>query len=252
MGEHETWFHLLPGMDTLVHRLGETFGAGVLSGQHAHGLHHVIMAVFVFIVVIGVALRYRGHLAAAGDGGVVPETRLNARSVVEIITDAAMGMMSGVMGEEAAKRFLPLIGSLAFFILFSNMMGLFPGFLPATDTVSTTLACATVVFVATHIYGLRQHGVAYLKHFLGPVIWLAPLMLPIELVSHLARPLSLSLRLAGNMIGDHKVLSIFLALVPLLIPVPILVLGIIVAVVQTLVFCMLSVVYIALAIEESH
>ena len=106
-------------------------------------------------------------------------------------------------------------------------------------------------FLAYNYWGIRQHGlVAHLKHFAGPILWLAPLMIPIEIISHLARPLSLSLRLMGNMVGDHSVLVIFLGLVPLLVPVPIMVLGTIVCIVQALVFCLLSVVYIGLAIEH--
>jgi F-type H+-transporting ATPase subunit a len=100
---------------------------------------------------------------------------------------------------------------------------------------------------------VRQHGIKYFKHFLGPVIWLAPLMLPIELVSHIARPLSLSLRLLGNIAADHKVVSAFFALVPLFVPVPFLILGVLVCIVQTLVFCLLSMVYIQGAVaHEGH
>ena len=109
---------------------------------------------------------------------------------------------------------------------------------------------AGLVFLATHYYGLREQGFGHIKHMFGPVAWLAPLIFVIELISHLARPVSLSVRLAGNMIGDHKALSIFLGLVPFLIPVPIMALGLIVCLVQTLVFCLLSTVYIGLAIEH--
>ena len=252
MGEHDTWFHLLPGARNLEATLAHSLGKTWIGGEDVHALPHVFMAVFVFVLLIFIGLRYKASLAAAPDGGVIPESKLNARSFVEIVLDATMGVMNGVMGEKAAKKFLPLIGTLALFILLSNAMALIPGMLPSTDTLSTTAACAIVVFVATHVYGLKEHGFAYLKHFLGPVIWLAPLMVIIEIVSHLARPLSLALRLMGNMMGDHKVLGIFLGLVPILVPVPILVLGSIVVVVQTLVFCMLSTVYIGLAIEHAE
>ncbi len=252
LGEHGTWFHLLPGLKnveaTIAHKLGHS-----AMGEELHGLPHVIMGLFVIVLLLFAAFRYRGHLAVAGDGGVVPERKLNARSFIEIVSEAALGMMSGVMGREAAKYFLPLIGSLALFILVANLLGLVPGFLPATDNLNTTLALGAVVFIVTHIYGVKKHGFGhYFAHFLGPVWWLAPLMLPIELISHLARPLSLALRLMGNMFGDHTVLAIFLGLVPFVVPIPIMLLGVLVCIVQTLVFCLLSVVYIGLAIEQAE
>ncbi len=252
MGEHDTWFHLLPGAKNLEHTLAGLAGKGWVFGEELHGTPHIFMSVFVFAIVVFLALRYRAAVASAGDDGIVPERRFNARMLVETIAGATLGMMSGVMGEKAAKRFLPLIGTLAFFIFFCNIMALIPGFLPATDTLTTTMACAAIIFVATHVYGLQANGFGHIKHLMGPVWWLAPLMFVIEVVSHLARPLSLALRLMGNMVGDHKVLGLFLTLVPLLVPLPIMVLGIIVCTVQTLVFCLLSVVYIGMAIETHH
>lgn len=252
MGEHDTWFHLLPGFKNLEHGIAHGLGKSVLDGDPVHHLSHVVMALLVFGLVIFLGSRYKGAVAKDKDGGVIPSDKLDARGIVEIVTGATFGLMKGMMPEKAARYFLPLIGTLAFFILFSNLFGLIPGFLPATDVLSTTLACSVVVFVATHVYGVKEHGVAYFKHFLGPVPALAPLMLPIEIVSHVARPVSLSLRLMGNMFGDHKVLGIFLGLVPLIVPIPIILLGTLVCIVQTLVFCMLSTVYIALAIEHDH
>jgi F-type H+-transporting ATPase subunit a len=253
MGEHETWFHLIPGVRSIEssarHALGEK---SWFFGNELHGLPHVIMAIFAVVICLWLAMGYRARLQAAGDGGVVPERKFNRRSIVETICEAALGMMSGIMGPKAARQFLPLIGSLALFILVSNLLGLVPGFLPATDATSTNIGMALIVFGATHYYGVKVNGSAHIKHLFGPVWWMAPLMFLIEVVSHIARPISLTLRLAGNMIGDHKVLSIFLGLVPIIVPMPVMVLGIIVCVVQTLVFCLLSVVYIGLAIEEHH
>ena len=251
MGPHDTWFHLIPGVREAEHSIAHAMGKGLL-GHEVHGLGHVMMAIFVFALLGYLGVRYKGAIAASGDNGVIPANKLNARGLMEVVLDATMGMMTPIMGEKAAKSFLPMIGTLAFFILFSNLMGLVPGFLPSTDTLSTTAAAASIVFVATHVYGLKVNGIEHIKHLMGPVWWLAPLMFPIEVISHLARPLSLSLRLMGNMVGDHKVLGIFLTLisVPLFIPIPIIMLGIIVCVVQTLVFCLLSIVYIGMAIEE--
>jgi F-type H+-transporting ATPase subunit a len=111
---------------------------------------------------------------------------------------------------------------------------------------------ALTVFVMTHAIGLKEHGLAYLKHFCGPVPWLAPLIIPIELVGHLARPLSLTLRLFGNMYGHEIVLMIFFTLVPVLVPLPMMVMGVMVAFIQAFVFMLLAMIYIAGALEEAH
>jgi len=157
------------------------------------------------------------------------------------------------MGEKNARKYLPLIGTFAFFIFFSNCLALIPGFIPPTATLKTNVALALTVFVLTHVFGVMENGLGYFKHFLGPVWYLAWLMLPIEIVSHLARPLSLSLRLLGNIAADHKVVSAFFLLVPVLVPVPFLILGVLVVIVQTLVFCLLSMIYIQGAVaHEEH
>jgi F-type H+-transporting ATPase subunit a len=153
------------------------------------------------------------------------------------------------------REFLPLIGTLGFFILFSNLLGLVPGFLPPTDNLNTTVACALVVFIATHYYGFKAHGVKYIKHFLGPVPLLSPLFFIIEVISHLARVLSLSMRLFGNIMADHMLLSLTL-MAPLILPLflsPLsMFLGVFVSVIQTFIFILLSMIYISLAIEETE
>ena len=163
------------------------------------------------------------------------------------------GLMEGVMGEKDAKRYLPLIGSLFVFILFSNLLSLIPGFIPPTDTLKTNLGLAVMVFLLTHAFGVRAHGIKYFKHFLGPWLPLAPLMLPIEIISHIARPVSLAMRLLGNISADHAVVLAFFAVIPFLVPVPFLVMGVFVSVVQAVVFSLLSTVYIGAAIaHEEH
>lgn len=253
MGPHDTWFHLIPGVKAAEASATGAMGNRFVSGHAVDdGLGHVMMALWVVALLVFLASAYKKALAKTADAGVVPSRKLDARGLVDVLCDAAMGIMVPVMGPAAARKFLPMIGTLGFFILFSNLMGLVPGFVPATDKLSTTLACSVIVFVATHWYGLKANGMGHIKHMMGPVWWLAPLMLVIETISHIVRPLSLALRLMGNMVGDHMVLGIFLGLVPLLVPIPILMLGAIVCVVQALVFCLLSVVYIGMAIEDQH
>ncbi len=216
---------------------------------------HLFMGLVVFALALGAGwVVYR---RMRKDPPLVPDESFGVFTFMEGLAGAVLGLMEGLMGEEAAKRYFPLIASLAVFIFFSNVLGMIPGFLPPTDTLDTTLALGLVVFVSTHYFGVKEHGLAYFKHFLGPIVaWYALplmiLMLLIETISHLVRPMSLGVRLMGNIMGDHKVLGIFLGFGILFLPLPIMVLGTVVAVVQTLVFSLLSMVYIALAIEHAE
>ncbi|HWP35105.1 MAG TPA: F0F1 ATP synthase subunit A [Thermodesulfobacteriota bacterium] len=212
---------------------------------------HVLGAIFVALVLAALAWVGTRELRR-GEAGLVPSERLTVQNFLELMVETTVGFLESIIGHQG-RRFLPLIGTLAFFILFANLLGQIPGFLPPTSHLGTTAALAAVVFVTTHYVGIKANGVAYVKHFLGPIWWLAPLMLVIEIISHLARPLSLSVRLFGNMFGDHMVLALFVGLVPLVVPVPAMILGVFVALVQTFVFCLLSTMYIAGAVaHEEH
>jgi len=224
----------------------EKFGGMVNNGLEASPIIHAGLAsALLILIAVLVSRSYKNQ-------DLAPTSRtFSVRNLSELAVTGLLQFMESLMGSDA-KRFLPLIGGTAFFILFNNLMGSFPGFDSATANFNTTLACALVIFVATHIVGVRTHGASYLKQFLGPVWWLSPLMLPIELISHFARILSLSVRLFGNMMGDHKVLAIFLGLVALGIPVIFMGMGIFIALVQTFVFTLLSILYITFALEEAH
>jgi F-type H+-transporting ATPase subunit a len=258
-----TWFSLLPfehSLRAFIQRLGAPVrddGATWLS--HATpGVEHVYAAVLTLFLIVIFAVVTETSIRNAGSD-LLPHDKLTIRNFVELLVGAAYGMMSDIMGPKAARYFLPLIGTCAFFILFSNAIGLVPGFAPATDNFNTTLACGLVIFVTTHVYGLKENGFHHVKHFFGPIWWLAPLMFVIETISHLVRPLSLAVRLMANMMADHLVLTIFLGLLPaayfmrlwIPIPLPMYLLGSIVVIVQTLVFCLLSTIYIAMAIEHA-
>ena len=149
---------------------------------------------------------------------VIPEPRFTLRNFFELILGFLSQLAEDVIGHHY-KKYLPLLGTCFIFILFMNLLGLIPGFLPPTQKMNITVGLAVVIFLSTHYFGLRENGLAYLKHFLGPVWWMAPIMLPIEIISHLARPLSLSLRLFGNINGDHKVGAIFFGLCAIGVPV---------------------------------
>lgn len=210
---------------------------------------HVPAAGLVFVVLLVMALIARRRLAR--EESVYSTASFGVTSFLELTLEAVIGLMDKIIGHNS-RRFLPLIGTLALFIFFSNIMGLLPGFLPPTQNWNTTAAVAIVVFISYHYFGIRQHGVKYVKHFMGPIWYLAPLMFPIELISHFVRPLSLSLRLMGNITGDHLVIGIFLAIFPFVLPLPMMLIGLLVAVIQTLIFILLSMVYISMAVAEEH
>jgi F-type H+-transporting ATPase subunit a len=155
------------------------------------------------------------------------------------------------MGPEG-KHYLSLIGTLFLFILVCNLQGLVPGFDSPTANINTTLALALVAFSATHYIGLKRHSIGYIKHFMGPMWGLAPLMLPIELISHLARIMSLTFRLFGNMVAKHKLLLVLALLMPFGAPIPILGLGLLVSFVQAYVFTLLTMLYLSGSIEHAH
>jgi len=173
------------------------------------------------------------------------------QNVMEVIVDGLHSLLIDTMGQHG-KKFFPLIATIGLFILTSNLIGIIPGFESPTANINTNLAMALVVFFSTHVVGIITHGFKYVKQFLGPVWWLIPLMLPIELISHLSRPLSLTFRLFGNIAGEDIVLLVVLLLVPMIVPLPIMFLMIFTSVVQTLVFMLLAMMYIGGAMEEAH
>lgn len=177
------------------------------------------------------------------------------QNFMEVVIDGIETMIVDTMGEHG-RPFFPLVATLALFILTSNLIGLVPGFFPPTANINTTAACALVVFMATHIVGIKHHGLHYLKHFMGPIAWLAPLIFFIEIIGHVSRLLSLSLRLFGNMQGHELVLMIFFTLgakyyLPVA-PLPMMLMGVLVSFIQAFVFMLLAMIYIQGSLEEAH
>ncbi|WP_297444601.1 F0F1 ATP synthase subunit A [Desulfurobacterium sp.] len=179
---------------------------------------------------------------------------------IQYLFEAFIGFIAGVLSdaidEERGLAFLPLVGGFAFFILFTNLVGLIPGAYQPTSNLNTTVALALISFFAYNIVAIKEHGLFnYLKHFAGPIKALAPLMFPIEVISHISRILSLSLRLFGNMFGDEMIVWVLLKMVPLLVPVFGLAIVFGNSFLQAYIFCMLTVVYLSLAMhseEEEH
>ena len=212
---------------------------------------YVLSAIMIAVLLVAVSVfSFAGKKPA---DLVIPEARLTVRNLFELILSFLVTLAEDIIGHKA-KRYVPLLATCFLFILFMNLLGLIPGFAPPTDKMNITVGLAVVIFLSTHYYGVKEHGIAYFKHFLGPVWWMAPIMLPIEIVSHLARPLSLSLRLFGNITGDHLVVAIFLGLVPFVVPSIFYGLGVFVSFMQAFIFTVLSMIYIsgAVALEEEH
>lgn len=214
---------------------------GMADFAHAHP--HIIYSWFVMLLLI------ISGIIAAKSLTLVPSKMQN---FFEIIISGIEEFMVDITGEEGRWLF-PLAATLFLYIFVSNVIGIVPGLFPPTANINTTLSCALVVFVFTHFIGVKYHGVKYIKHFMGPVWWLAPLIFVIELIGHAARVLSLTFRLFGNMMGHEIVLGILFALAGLfLAPLPIMALGIFVAFVQAFVFFLLSIIYFSGAMEHAH
>lgn len=246
--EHEGWHELF----------GYALPHPVINPSGHVTMTHVVfgLVAFAIIVVLGLIARKR---YSNRDEMLVPEARFSIRNFFEVIFDAVYGMMNDMMGEKHTRRYFPLIAALAVFIFVSNLMGLVPGLSPPTSNLNTNIGPAFVVFFVYHAAGLRENGFGHIKHMAGPILALAPLIFIIEVIGHIARPVSLGVRLTGNMTGDHMVLGVFgsladsIAGVPILLPIPFLFLGLLVSIIQTVVFCLLSTVYIALAVaHEEH
>ncbi|HSG32229.1 MAG TPA: F0F1 ATP synthase subunit A [Thermodesulfobacteriota bacterium] len=213
---------------------------------------HLFGMVIVLVLLLLAALKVRSKIVNSDT--VLPGEKFSLTNIFEILSiDFLLNLIAGIFGsKKAARTYFPILATSFFVILFANILGLIPGFLPPTGNFNTTLALALVIFVMYNYYGIKENGWSYLKHFLGPMIYLAPLMLIIEIISHLVRPLSLSLRLFWNMTGDHLVLGIFTDLTHIIIPVLFVGLGLFVSFLQAFIFTILSSIYISLSIAHEH
>ncbi|OHE22211.1 MAG: ATP synthase F0 subunit A [Syntrophobacterales bacterium RBG_19FT_COMBO_59_10] len=207
--------------------------------------HHLVVVSYSWFIMAMLALF---SFLATRRMSIIPGRFQN---VMEAVVGGLDGFLTETMGPEG-KKFFPLIATLGLYILSSNLLGIIPGFESPTANLNTTVSMAVVVFIMTHVVGIRTHGFRYVKQFMGPVWWLTPLIMPIEIISHLSRPLSLSVRLFGNIMGEDIVLAVVLMLVPFLVPLPVFVLMIFTSVIQTLVFMLLTMMYIAGALQEAH
>ncbi|MCU0598216.1 MAG: F0F1 ATP synthase subunit A [Desulfobacterales bacterium] len=212
-------------------------------GHFANAYPWVIYSWVVMALLIGI-----GYLSAKS----VQLVPTKAQNFFELAISGMEEFMVDITGDEG-RWFFPLVATIFFYVFIGNLIGLIPGFFPPTANLNTTASCALVVFVFTHYIGIKYHGAKYVKHFLGPVWWMAPLIFVIEIIGHFARILSLSFRLFGNMMGHEIVLAILFGLAgAFFAPLPIMALGIFVSFVQGFVFFLLSIIYFAGAMEHAH
>lgn len=208
--------------------------------QH-HYLHVIMLCVAVCIIFfLGLYVRT-----------LRSEIPTKSQNFFEVLVGGISNLAVDVMGKEG-KPYLPVVFGIGLYVAVSNLMALIPGLIPPTSNMNTTAAPALFVFLLYNFIGIKKHGASYVKHFLGPLPALAPFMLIIEIISHLARPLSLTMRLFGNIAGEDLVVVILFMLVPFLLPVPMFFLMIFTSILQAFVFMMLTMVYIAGALEEAH
>ena len=204
-------------------------------------------------LVMGILLIFgfaaRRALAASGDP-VLPDEGVTLRHVAEVFAEWLDGLVAQVSEVHGARRLVPFFGCIFLFILTANFLGLIPGMEPPTNDTDLTFALAVICFVFYLYQGFKAHGPGYLKSFLGPVLFLIPLMMPIEIADNLFRPFSLGVRLFANMFADHQVLGLFTGLTYLVFPIAFYALGAIVCVVQALVFTILSIAYVRMAAGE--
>jgi F-type H+-transporting ATPase subunit a len=245
-----TWYNALP--ESVQHMFGD----------------HTFFAVIAGLLLILFAVNARRALVKASDP-VVPAAELGSRNIAELIVQLIVNQSDAIIGK-AGRKYVPFYGTFFFFILLSNLMGLLPGFAPPTGNLNTTIGLALVSFIGYNVIGVREQGVAYFKHFVGPMTSLPgssifsklsflPVLLIsvvfffiLEVFSHGFRPVSLSLRLFGNMMGDHEVISAFTSLTKLVVPVAFYMMGTLVCVIQAFVFTLLSMIYVALAVSHGH
>jgi F-type H+-transporting ATPase subunit a len=245
-----TWYNLLPA--ALQHAMGE----------------HTFFAIVAAILLLLFAFAARGALVKAADP-LVPAAELGSRNIAELLLQLVVSQSDQIIGKQG-RKYVPFFATFFIFILLSNLLGLLPGFTPPTGNLNTTLGLAICSFIGYNVIGVREQGGTYLKHFIGPMTGLPassilgklaflPLLLIsatfffiLEAFSHGFRPVSLSLRLFGNMMGDHEVITAFIKLTKVVVPVAFYAMGTLVSVIQAFVFTLLSMIYVALAISQEH
>jgi F-type H+-transporting ATPase subunit a len=243
--EHSLW---------IVEAFNRVFGRPVaavlgLVGVEVHDPLHAVPDYLVMVLIVAVLVPVLLKLIARRPA-LVPSRR---QTVAETIVGMFESVVTDAIGP-AGRKYVPVVGTVGIFVFASNMIGLVPGLMSPTSKLNVTVGCALTVFVYYHAMGVRAQGLKYFKHFTGEIPALAPLMLPIELISHFSRPISLSMRLFCNIFAEELLILIMASIIPFLLPLPFMALSIFTSAIQAYVFVLLSCVYIAGAVahEEEH
>jgi F-type H+-transporting ATPase subunit a len=247
MPEHPLWIVDIVNalLGPPVRAIGEAMGYHFTAAQVIP--NYLVMVMLIVAVMTALSLFVRSRLSVEHPGKL--------QIVLEDLLKAVVGLLEEWIGPKGA-RFLPLIGTLGVFILMGNYMGLVPGLMAPTSSINVTLGCALTIWVYYHFQGIKEQGIGpYLKHFAAPPgapLFIAPIMLPIEIISHLSRVLSLSLRLFGNIFGEELVIVILFSIIPFLVPLPMMFLGLITGGLQAFIFVLLSIIYLQGAVAVEH
>ena len=240
MIEHE--FLIVKFVNDFLRWLLTIFGLSFEKGKEILPTH-VVMALVVTILIVLLFKLVVKNLS------IFPN---KTQFMLEGLYKAFRSLIDDVIGKEG-RKFLPAIATLGIFIATCNLIGLFPELNSPTSNLNVTVGCAIFVSIYYHYQGVKKHGLfGYIKTFMGPVWWLSPLFLPIEIVSHLSRPLSLSMRLFGNIFGEDLVIVIIASIIPFIAPVPIMALAIFTSLLQAFIFVMLSLIYLGGALISEH
>jgi F-type H+-transporting ATPase subunit a len=252
--DHETtWLTLLPFYAALEAWLSPWFGVSYMGKPWI--LEPLLASVAVAFLLLVCAWYMRGRLLAEPlEHQIIPSDALTLGNLLDWLLEFLFAEMHKVLGRQAF-RYFPTIATLGLYILVANLWGLLPGMRAPTSIFSIAFACGVVTFLYYHYHGLRVHGLGHIRHIANPTGdlqgWLlSPLFFPIEVFSHLSRPFTLGIRLFVNLSSDHTVLASFFGMVPILLPLPFMALGLLVAVVQTMVFLLLSMVYLQLSTQH--
>ncbi|MGB8959758.1 MAG: F0F1 ATP synthase subunit A [Candidatus Aminicenantales bacterium] len=243
--EHSLW---------LVDAFNRVFGppiaavlglVGIKVPDPLHAVPDYLVMVFIVAALLVVLLGLVSRKLALVPG--------NRQSIAEMIVQMFEGLIVDTVGPEG-RKYLPVVATVGLFVFGCNMIGLVPGFMSPTSKLNVTLGCALVVFFYYHAQGVKAQGLKYFKHFMGPIPALAPLMIPIEIISHFSRPVSLSMRLFGNIFAEELLIVIMASIIPFFLPLPFMAVAIFTALIQSFVFVLLSCIYIAGAVaqEEEH
>jgi F-type H+-transporting ATPase subunit a len=243
--EHSLW---------IVDAFNRVFGPPVAAVLGLVGIKvpdplHAVPDYLVMVLFVAVLLTVLLGLASRKPA-LVPGGRQN---IAEMIVQMFEGLIVDTVGPEG-RKYLPVVATVGLFVFGCNMIGLIPGFMSPTSKLNVTLGCALVVFFYYHAQGVKAQGLKYFKHFMGPIPALAPLMIPIEIISHFSRPVSLSMRLFGNIFAEELLIVIMASIIPFFLPLPFMAVAIFTSLIQSFVFVLLSCIYIsgAVAHEEEH